>query len=250
MNKLLGAELTAAEWKLWTYLTRIESWGDKYVDIPDTLTIITQLKISKATYYRAIAKLQKLELFDFQDKGFTVRNLHGNSQVLKKRKESQKCEPSLKNETTDSLMRVGVSKARQDSQECKTQSLEPLPQKVSKASQTIQTSKTITDSLSFEERENFYKFCKRKSEELPEKIVLIDSWIRKHEEELVRLYHEAYPKGQSSAVAVAPKKLVELHEAIAAGLEDGRIKKLDPHYQGLWTDSGWMPQRDWLEMNT
>lgn len=61
LDKLMDAKLTAAEWKLWAYLTKLDSWGDRYQDL-DTLTAMSECDMSKATYYRAIAKFQEIEL--------------------------------------------------------------------------------------------------------------------------------------------------------------------------------------------
>jgi hypothetical protein len=143
-RKLRAANLTAAEWRIWSYLIEIDPWGDVYKDI-DTLTVMTECDVSKATFYRAIAKFQELELFDFQDKGISIRNLNGVSSlknettVSKMRLDSQSCETRLKNETR-------VSKMRLDSQSCENQLSKPLSNKDSDSPQTIQTIQTITDT--------------------------------------------------------------------------------------------------------
>ncbi|MEA5619024.1 hypothetical protein VB711_14410 [Cronbergia sp. UHCC 0137] len=69
--------------------------GDQDID---TLVVMTECKVSKATFYRAIAKFQELELFDFQDQGISIRNLNG---VF-----------SLRNETTVSKMRKSIAKTQ------------------------------------------------------------------------------------------------------------------------------------------
>ena len=74
-QRLREANLTAAEWKLWSYLVEIDSFGDRYFECPDILSIMQVCNIKKTTLYKAIAKFQSLELFDFQNKGFFVRNL-------------------------------------------------------------------------------------------------------------------------------------------------------------------------------
>ncbi|BAY50188.1 hypothetical protein SAMD00079811_78170 (plasmid) [Scytonema sp. HK-05] len=81
LSKLYEANLTAAEWRLWIYFSVSDPWGDRYNELPDTLTILQQVGIKKSTFYAAIAKFQKFELFDFQDKGFTFRNLRGSAKV-------------------------------------------------------------------------------------------------------------------------------------------------------------------------
>ncbi len=58
---LRAAKLTAAEWRIWSYLIEIEPWGDAYQDV-STLTVLQNCDVSKATYYRAIAKFQELEV--------------------------------------------------------------------------------------------------------------------------------------------------------------------------------------------
>lgn len=60
-QKLRKANLTAAEWRFWAYLTEIDPWGDRYKDI-NPLTIMTECEMSKPTYYRAITKLDKAGL--------------------------------------------------------------------------------------------------------------------------------------------------------------------------------------------
>lgn len=62
LEKLYQANLTAAEWRLWTYLVVTDPWGDNYKDLPDTLTIMEKVGIKKSTFYAAIAKLDKAGL--------------------------------------------------------------------------------------------------------------------------------------------------------------------------------------------
>lgn len=147
-KKLLEAKLTAAEWRIWIYLVGIDPWGDIYKDI-DTLTVMAECDVSKATFYRAIAKFQELELFDIQDKGISIRNLKGVSSlknetpVSEMRQDSQNCETRRKNETKKSKM-------RQDSQNCENQPPEPVTSKASEVPHTIQTKTDLTDTTEAE----------------------------------------------------------------------------------------------------
>jgi len=75
-QKLRNAKLTSSEWAIWSYLVEVDPWGNRYHEV-ETLEVMEKCKVSKATYYRAIAKFQDNEIFDFQDKGFNVRNLQG-----------------------------------------------------------------------------------------------------------------------------------------------------------------------------
>jgi hypothetical protein len=118
---LRKAKLSAAEWKIWSYLVEIDPWGNRYEKV-ETLSLLAACNVSKATYYRAIAKFQEEKIFDFQDNGFNVRNLHGvrslkNEKTVAEMRQtgkisdSQNCENSLKNEKT-------VAEMRQLSQNC------------------------------------------------------------------------------------------------------------------------------------
>ncbi len=79
---LRQAKLTAAEWRIWSYLVELDPWGDRYADF-DYLSVISACGCSKSSFYRAIAKFQELKIFDFQSNGLSLRNLFGTSQIRK-----------------------------------------------------------------------------------------------------------------------------------------------------------------------
>lgn len=142
LEKLYQANLTAAEWRLWTYLVVTDPWGDHYKDLPDTLTIMEKVGIKKSTFYAAIAKFQKFELFDFQDKGFAFRNLQGVPKVRN----------TVQYSGSFSEISESVPKSRKPnrkngtlSKNLEKQSPEPLPDKDSEALQTLQTLQTKKD---------------------------------------------------------------------------------------------------------
>lgn len=222
-TKLRQAKLTAAEWRIWSYLVEVDPWGDRYVDI-ETLTVMQECNCSKATFYRAIAKFQKLKLFDFQDKGF-----------------------SLKNET-------GVSKMRQLSQKCENQSPEPSQPEDFSESQTCSEFSNLDQTLSDEraekssfnwkdeiqpnERKSFRGFCRLMGEQLPKPVRLLDSWINANFEELNGLYQERYGKDKSSVASVTLKNTEQLHSgkqelcsAIESALSNGTI--IDIYYSSI-----------------
>ena len=58
---LRQAKLTAAEWRIWSYLVEIDPWGDRYQDL-DSLKVMSECDCSRATFYRAIAKLQEIDV--------------------------------------------------------------------------------------------------------------------------------------------------------------------------------------------
>ncbi|MHC5719661.1 MAG: hypothetical protein ACYTX0_48380 [Nostoc sp.] len=56
-----------------------DPFGDRYWQLPSTLEITAELEMSKASYFRARARLQELELFDsnYVTKCNTFTNLGG-----------------------------------------------------------------------------------------------------------------------------------------------------------------------------
>ena len=114
-RKLREAKLTAAEWRLWSYLVELDPFGDRYIELPDTITIMQECDMKKSTFYAAIAKFQALELFDFQYQSILARNLA----IPKNRK--------------------AVREIGNDSENSENQTPEPLPKADSNSPQTLQT---------------------------------------------------------------------------------------------------------------
>ena len=154
MKRLRKANLSRHEMNLWLYLTELDPYGDRYSLLPNAMEIMTELKMSKATYFRAKARLQELELYDFQEEKVSFRNLTG---VSKMRLESQK---------RDS-----------ESQKRDSEPPELLPDKDYSTSQTIQTYSNFIQTLSEKQRENFLKFGLKKAAELPKPPILPERWI-------------------------------------------------------------------------
>jgi len=190
-QKLRKANLTAAEWRFWAYLTEIDSWGDRYKDL-DPLTVMAECEISKATYYRAKAKFQELELFDFQEEKVSFRNLNG---ISKMKQQSQALNSSLKNETAVSEMKQPSQKSNSLSQKRENQSPEPLAAEDLESPQTysnsIQTNQTFSEATEREKNLNFWhqlnieektQVIKAAQEsflpKLPQQPALIVKWIQ------------------------------------------------------------------------
>jgi hypothetical protein len=173
-EKLRQAKLTAAEWRLWSYLICLDPWGDRYEDLPSTLTIMEEVDIKKSTFYAAIAKFQKHELFDFQDKGFAFRNLRG---IPKIRKSVQDFGNDSENSETIPKIRKVVREIGNDSENSENQSPEPSQPEDYSSLQTIQTYSDFKDSLSDSERENFFDFVKQQTKNLNQPINDIEAWL-------------------------------------------------------------------------
>ncbi|MCU0533400.1 MAG: hypothetical protein MUD14_05840 [Hydrococcus sp. Prado102] len=145
-KRLREANLTAAEWRLWSYLVEKEPFGDRYQEF-DTLTVIQECEISKTTLWRAMGKLQDLCLFDFQDRGIYFKNETG---ISKMKQEFQKRNGNFKNETEISEMKPEISKMKFSEPEISSQ------QEFQNVSdyQTIKTNKTLSeeDDKTFSEK--------------------------------------------------------------------------------------------------
>jgi hypothetical protein len=176
---------------------------------------MSKCNCSRATFYRAIAKLQKLKIFDIQDQGFSIRNLTGaswlkssqaeeqgtklnqvdlrNEKVVSKmRLDSQKRESCLKNET-------GFSKMRLDSQICENQPPETPPDKGLKSPQTLQTYSDFKRSLSESEREKFFNFVEEKTNNLERPINDLEAWLaseNKAKQNRWEIYYRSFQEEQ------------------------------------------------------
>jgi hypothetical protein len=192
-KKLREAHLSAAEWRFWSYLIEHDPWGDRYKEL-DPFDILRECGMSKATYYRAKAKLQKLGLFDFQESKVSYRNLEGISQI---RQEPQKSDSILKNEIANPEMRANPQKREN----------QPLESFVSKASNTLQTYSDLLKTLSEGMRESFEKFCLKKIQECSFKIGSRTAWLNKRGAEYLEEFKETYSYALANPEVIAPKAM-------------------------------------------
>jgi hypothetical protein len=169
--------------------------------------------MSKATYYRAKAKLQKLGLFDFQESKVNYRNLEGISQI---RQDSQKSGSNLKNEIANPEMRANPQKREN----------QPLESFVSKASKTLQTYSDLLKTLSEGMRERFEKFCLKKIQECSFKIGSRTAWLNKRGAEYLEEFKETYSYALANPEVAAPKTEISTLVDI-------------PFLKRLYGDNGW-----------
>ncbi|MEG4281364.1 hypothetical protein QUA62_28460 [Microcoleus sp. MON1_C1] len=205
-KKLRQADLSAAEWRFWSYLSVRDPWGDKYVDL-DPLDIMAECGMSKSTYYRAKAKFQELGLFDFQESKVSFRTLTDFQEVqepvLKNETVVSSVTPEFQNdETVVSSVTLELQARDSELQERENQALKPL---ASKDSGTLQTYSDLLKTLSEETRESFEKFCSKKIEECSFKIASRKAWLNKHGAEYLEEFKERYSEALVNPTAVAPK---------------------------------------------
>jgi hypothetical protein len=155
-EKLIKMNLTAAEWKVWCFLVTSVPYGDSYKKLPSTLEILSKCNVGKSTFYRAIAKLQEAEIFDFQEDGFSARNLSAVSSPR-----SGTTFPDLGQLSQNGENSAGSGTTFPDlgqlSQNGENQAPKPAPRKeptLPQTIKTIQTNKTSSEA-GFEELNNF-----------------------------------------------------------------------------------------------
>ncbi|MBR8832537.1 MAG: hypothetical protein DSM106950_00455 [Stigonema ocellatum SAG 48.90 = DSM 106950] len=211
LEKLYQANLTAAEWRLWTYLAVTDPWGDCYKDLPNTLTVMQKAGIKKSTFYAAIAKFQEFELFDFQDKGFAFRNLQGVPKVRNVvQKSGQHSEISEKCPKPRKLIRKNGTLSKISEHK----SSETLHSNNSSPPQTIKTYTDFKKTLSDGERENFLNFVREKTKDFSPQINDIEGWLaKKNEAEQNRweVYYDLFQKSQPELVQATQNAKWENH---------------------------------------
>ena len=79
-DALLSANLTAAEWRIWTYLVSLDPFGDRGAKFSPA-ELMLKCGVRKTTYFVAKAKFQKLRIFDFQDETTKVFNHYGSASI-------------------------------------------------------------------------------------------------------------------------------------------------------------------------
>ncbi|MDX2215255.1 MAG: hypothetical protein SFY66_18470 [Oculatellaceae cyanobacterium bins.114] len=110
-QELRRINLHASEWRLWSFLVTLEPFGDRYAEMPDLIIILSECQISKATFYRALAKFEEHGLFDTQPLKIAFRNLRGRGIVSPMR------QPDSCMRNSDSPVRMPNSPTRLSSEE-------------------------------------------------------------------------------------------------------------------------------------
>jgi len=191
--------LSRAESKLFFYFLLLDRFGDRPVKVK-VAEILHETGISKSVYHLAIAKFQKRGWFGFTQADVQISNFCTPTKKSKKQ--------DFQSEKQDSQSRKQDSQSRkQDSQSEKQDSkkLEPLPAKVSKTPQTLQTYSDLLHTLSEEQRESFKKFCLKKIQECSFKIGSKEAWLNKHGAEYLEEFKETYSYALANPEVIPPK---------------------------------------------
>ncbi|MEM6611606.1 MAG: hypothetical protein AAF652_05010 [Cyanobacteria bacterium P01_C01_bin.72] len=214
-DRLLEINLTAAEWRIWCYLVSLDPFGDRGAKfLPAELML--KCKIKKTTYFSAKAKFQKLGLFDFRDGVTKVVNLQ--TSLISKASDYSQQASTIESEISESEFgnsesqseisesEFGNSESQSEISESEfgnseSRRLKPLPSKVSKSLQTLQTYTDFKKTLSEGERENFFNFVRKKTENLEKPINDLEAWLAsktKAKENRWEIYYRNYQEEKIS----------------------------------------------------
>jgi hypothetical protein len=136
IKKLWETNLTGNDWKVYSFLSLLDPFGDRWCELPSIKDICTLLEMSKTSFYRAMTKLRDGGIIDAKVKGVMFQNLLGSAKM---NPDSQKRNASTKNVTA-------VTDIKPESQIRENRELKPREDKGSSVSQTLQTSHISLDS--------------------------------------------------------------------------------------------------------
>jgi hypothetical protein len=197
--QIIKQGLSRAESKLFFYFLLLDRFGDRPVKVK-VAEILHETGISKSVYHLAITKFQKRGWFGFTHADVQISNFCTPTKKSKKQ-DSQSEKQDFQSEKQDFQSEKQDSQSRkQDSKE-----LEPLPAKVSKTLQTIQTNSDLLHTLSEEQRESFKKFCLKKMQECSFKIGSKEAWLKKHGAEYLEEFKETYSYALANPEVIPPK---------------------------------------------
>jgi hypothetical protein len=199
LDQIMEHGITTAQSKLFSYLFKLTRFGDRAVKTK-VREILRATTLSKSAYYVAIAKFERLGWFNFTHADVEISNFCTPTKKSTKQ-DYQSTKQDYQSTKQDS------QSTKQDSQSTKQDSkeLKPLPAKVPKTPQTIQTYSDLLHTLSEDQRESFKKFCLKKIQECSFKIGSKEAWLNKHGAEYLEEFKEAYSYALANPEVIPPK---------------------------------------------
>jgi hypothetical protein len=222
LDQMMEHGVTTAQSKLFSYLFKLTRFGDRVVKTK-VREILLATKLSKSAYYVAIAKFERLGWFSFTHADVEISNFcTPTKKSTKQDYQSTKQDYQSTKQDSEST-KQDYQSTKQDSEE-----LKPLPTKVPKTPQTIQTYSDLLHTLSEDQRESFKKFCLKKIQECSFKIASKDAWLNKHGVEYLEEFKETYSYALANPEVIPPK-------AVPFDIPD--IPSLKRMYGGGWKDA-------------
>jgi len=191
--------ITTAQSKLFSYLFKLTRFGDRAVKTK-VREILRATTLSKSAYYVAIAKFERLGWFSFTHADVEISNFcTPTKKSTKQDSESTKQDYQSTKQDSEST-KQDYQSTKQDSEE-----LKPLPAKVPKTPQTIQTYSDLLHTLSEDQRESFEKFCLKKIQECSFKIGSRTAWLNKYGADYLQEFKETYSYALANPEVIRPK---------------------------------------------
>jgi hypothetical protein len=198
-DQIIKHGLSKVESKLFFYFLKLDRFGDRPVKVK-VAEILLATGVGKSVYHTAIAKFQRMGWFGFKHSEVEISNF------CTPKKKSEKSESqSGKSESQSGKSESQSGKSESQSEKSESQKLEPLPAKVFKTPQTLQTYSNLLNTLSEDQRESFKKFCLKKIQECSFKIASKDAWLNKHGTEYLEEFKETYSYALANPEVIAPK---------------------------------------------
>jgi hypothetical protein len=199
LDQIMEHGVTTAQSKLFSYLFKLTRFGDRRVKTK-VREILLATTLSKSAYYVAIAKFERLGWFTFTHADVEISNFcTPTKKSTKQDSESTKQDSESTKQDSESTKQDSES-TKQDSEE-----LKPLPAKVPKTPQTIQTYSDLLHTLPEEQRESFEKFCLKKIQECSFKIASKQGWLNKHGAEYLEEFKGTYSYALANPEVIPPK---------------------------------------------
>jgi hypothetical protein len=191
--------LSKAESKVFFYFLLLDRFGDRPAKVK-VAEILLETGISKSAYHLAITKFQSRGWFAFTHTDVQISNFCTPTKKSQKH-DSQSKKLELQSEKLESQS----EKLESQSEKLDSEELKPLPAKVSKTSQTLQTYSDLLHTLSEEQRESFKKFCLKKIQECSFKISSKQAWLNKYGAEYLEEFKETYSYALANPEVIPPK---------------------------------------------
>src|SRR4028118_165786 len=222
LDQIMEHGVTTAQSKLFSYLFKLTRFGDRAVKTK-VREILRATTLSKSAYYVAIAKFERLGWFNFTHADVEISNFcTPTKKSTKQDSESTKQDSESTKQDSESTKQDSES-TKQDSEE-----LKPLPAKVPKTPQTLQTYSDLLHTLPEGQRESFEKFCLKKIQECSFKIGSKQAWLNKHGAEYLEEFKETYSYALANPEVIPPK---------AAPFDIPDIAYLKRVYKDGWKDA-------------
>ncbi len=212
-DQLLSANLTAAEWRIWTYLASLDPFGDRGVTFSAS-DLMLACGVKKSTYFSAKAKFQKLGLFNFVESTPKVVNLQARKKPDRTHQSYQQAEPIdskiLDESQPRAIVESNISELKPEISELKPRILEfesnilefnppkPSPKGNCNFPQNRQIYLDFIQTLSDNERENFDKFVReewRKTKK--EEVLSMERFLSKPED--LKNWYEVFLKSPAGS---------------------------------------------------